>query len=288
VKSLNLKQVFSVCYHDIFDYPLTQKELSKWKAGRKVSRIKNLELKIGCKSDFYFLKGREEIVKRRLQREKYSKGKLKIALKAARLLSLVPSVKMVAITGSLAMSNADANSDIDLLIITKNNSLWTTRVMAFLFLKLNKFALRTPGVKNEKDKLCLNIWLDESDPVWSNKNLYTAHEICQIIPLANKNKTYERFIAKNSWVQDFWPNALKTSSKRRVATSKTGKSLSNPILHSTYYILQIFEPLAYFLQRLYMRGKISKEVVGPTRAIFHPRDLSRFVASRLQRFAKFS
>ena len=55
------------------------------------------------------------------------------------------------------------------------------------------------------------MWLDESDMVWQRKdrNIYTAHEIAQIVPLINKDKTYEKFLSHNRWILDFWPNAVK-------------------------------------------------------------------------------
>jgi hypothetical protein len=43
----------------------------------------------------------------------------------------------------------------------------------------------------------------------------------------------------------------------------------------------IFEQIVYKIQLLYMKRKISREVVTPTRAIFHPQDLGRYILSRL-------
>ena len=70
-----------------------------------------------------------------------------------------------------ALNNAKKNSDIDLLIITSKNTLWTTRIISFALLKFAGFKLRRAGDKNEKDKLCLNMWLDESDLVLKKRNI---------------------------------------------------------------------------------------------------------------------
>ena len=201
----------SVKYHDIFDYKLTKEELVKW-------QYKNLkEITSGHKN------------KSRLQNETYSKTKLVVAKKVAKLLSKIPSVKFVGITGALAMNNAGKNSDIDLMIITSKNRLWLTRFCVYCLLHTTYYILRKPRVKNERDALCLNLWLDEQDLVWPKKdrNIYTAHEIAQVVPLVNRNKTYERFLCQNKWILDFWPNSTKISSKQYVVSSMQNLLINN-------------------------------------------------------------
>ena len=89
------------------------------------------------------------------------------------------------------------------------------------------------------------------------------------IALANKDKTYEKFIYANSWVKEFWPNALKL----QVSKYKTQ--------NSSKLIASLIEPLARRLQAWYMRGKITREIVGRRRAIFHPYDWGSLVLSKL-------
>ncbi len=43
---LGKKELISIIYHDIFDYPLTIFELIKWSAGNKVKLSKTQEVKI--------------------------------------------------------------------------------------------------------------------------------------------------------------------------------------------------------------------------------------------------
>lgn len=253
----------SIRYHDIFDYKLTKSELIKW------------QYKQGLPS----FEGKNQKSKRQLQREKYSKKKLVIAKKAAKLISKIPTVKFVGITGALAMMNADRDSDIDLLIITRINTLWTTRLLVYLFICLFRIQIRKPRNKQQKDRLCLNMWMDESDLIWDKKdrNIYTAHEIAQIVPLINKEKIYEKFIYLNRWVLNYWPNAVAISSKQQVVSRKR-----KDILHATCYMLQrFFEYLAYKIQYWYMFRKITREVITKTRAIFHPNDWGKVVIKKL-------
>lgn len=242
----------SVVYHSIFGYPLDKRELKKWTTPQKI------------KLPIY----KTASPKEKLERKKYSTGKLRIAREAAVVLRRVPSVKMAAVTGSLAMLNAGENSDIDLMIVVSAGNLWTTRIIVALLLALAGFRLRRAGESQEKDRLCLNIWLDEKDLAWTKKNIFTAHEICQIVPLVNKDKTYERFLWENKWVLEYWPEAVKI---KRIRTKEGGLNLN------------IFEPLAYFLQYLYMKPKMTRETVTRSRALFHPVDWSARLEKRLGR-----
>jgi predicted nucleotidyltransferase len=250
----------SIRYHDIFDYKLTKPEAIKWQYINQkvtVSGIKN---------------------KGRLQREKYSQAKLLLATKAAKIISKIPTVKFVGITGALAMNNAGRDSDIDLMIITSTDTLWLTRLCVYYSLFTNHYSLRRPKANKEKDMLCINLWLDEQDMKWSkaDRNIYTAHEIAQIVPLVNKNNVYEKFLWQNRWILAYWPNAVQISSKQYVVSS-----MQKNILHSTSYILQLVEYLAFKLQYLYMKPKITREIVTLTRAIFHPNDWGKVVIKKL-------
>ena len=99
------------------------------------------------------------------------------------------------------MNNAVENDDIDLMIITAANRLWLTRLLASLLL----FPWLRRGRKIH-NRVCLNLWLDESALALTQRNLYIAHEICQAKPVFERNKTYQKFIAANLWYKKFLPN----------------------------------------------------------------------------------
>ena len=266
--ALKFSNSTSIKYHEIFDYKLTKEELLKWQYKKEKSSIKGVT---SIKS------------KVRVEREKYSKPKLEIAKKAAKLISKIPTVKFVGITGSLAMMNSNRESDIDLMIITKMNTLWISRLSILLILLILRIPFRRSGVRDEKNKLCLNMWLDEADLIWNKKdrNIYTAHEIAQIVPLYNKDNTYEKFLHLNRWILEFWPNSVAVQSTKRLHHS-VGKVHRHQKLSTTYYVLSTFlEKNAFNLQYHYMKPKITREVVTPTRAIFHPNDWGKVVIKKL-------
>jgi len=272
-KKLTKDKIMSLAYHDIFDYPLAEGELSRWRVGRKYAVIK-ITPPTEEKDGYYFLKRRGGIVKKRLAKEKTSSRKLKILKGYEKFFFLVPSIKFVGITGSLAMNSASGASDIDLILITKTGTMWSSRFFLLLLLKIFSVPVRRAGVKKQKDMLCLNMWFDESDLVWPNseRNVFTAHEIAQIVPLINKDSTYERLISKNSWIFDYWPASVEVGKFKIKGKRKLDGSL--------------IEKLMYWSQKLYMKGKITYERVTPTRAFFHPRNLSEDVLLKLQQKLK--
>lgn len=265
MSNLTSTQKFSVLYHDLFDFPLTEDEISKWSC---VNHNKRKSLQIKQTKGYYHIKGRESVVELRQQRQKASEKKLKIAKKAARIIAIIPSIKLVAISGALAMNNASKDSDIDLLIITSANSIWITRPFVYLLLKLNGFNIRKPKDPNERDKLCLNLWMDESNLKIEEQNLYTAHELAQLQPLVSKQSTFEYLLSQNSWVKKYWPNAVKLEEVNRTTYT------ANVVLRALNYL--------FFLpQRIYMQSKVTRETVTPTRAFFHPRDWGKEIENRL-------
>ena len=268
---LGKRELISIIYHDIFDYPLTIFELIKWNAGNKVKLSKIQEVKVVGKRGYLFIKDREGLILKRSMRKRISARKMVMAKRAAKILSFIPTTKMVAVTGALAMENANEEADIDLMIITSKGTLWTTRLFTLLLLDILRIPKRKYGDRNQKDKLCLNIWLDENNLAWRKRNIFTAHEIAQIKPLVNKEETYEKFISKNKWIADYWPNAVKIQSYSRQAN-----------IRSSFFTF--FEPLTRKFQLWYMKDKITREVVTSTRALFHPVDWGDIVASKLKLF----
>lgn len=277
-------KLLTLAYHDIFDYPLNHGELIKWIPGEKALRNYKIKssISIETKGKYIFLEGKSDIAGKRIVRERIWRRKIKIAKQSAEILKFIPWIAMVGITGSLAMKNCNQDSDIDLLIICKKKTLWLSRLFSILLLTFFGISIRKSGDKVEKDKLCLNMWLDETSLSWpaSERNIYTAHEICQIVPLINKDKAYEKFIWMNKWVKDFWPNAVKFSS---VYKSFSSRSISQ---YLNILISLFLEPFAFRFQYWYMKSKITNEEISFNKAIFHPKNLSKLILSSLNAYSQ--
>lgn len=269
---LTKDEKFSILYHSIFDYPLSFSELIKWRIKDSFKYNKVGEIDIDYKNGFFFIKGKECLLYKRKTRERISKKKIEYAKKATKLISFIPSVKFVGLTGSLAMNNAEESSDIDLIIITKKGHLWSSRMFTYFLLKTMGYEVRKPKQMFQKDKLCLNMWLDESDLVWpsKNRNIYTAHEILQIVPLLTKGNIFEKFLKANKWVLKYWPNVIKIP------------NTSNKFKDTKLNSLSLIENLLFKIQHFYMKKKITKEQISQTKAIFHPRNLSKQILAKIR------
>ena len=190
----------TLAYSDIFDYPLTADELHRFlvmSAERRdveqcAARVKNISFKDG----YFYLAGRDEIVGLRKRREITSRKIYKRAMFYGRVLGVLPFVRMVALTGSLAMLNLSKNPDMDFMLVTKHGRVWTARAFAVV---LGKIA-RLFG-----DTICPNLIVSERALAWPLHDLYSARELCQMIPITGAD-FYLRLFSANPWVKSFFPN----------------------------------------------------------------------------------
>lgn len=210
------KEILStLAYADIFDYPLTSEEihwfliadrpLSYSLFKKALTRIITNGKRIDTNGKYVFLRGRKQIVATRKKREEWSRKKMEIARKVTDWLKLIPTIKMVAVTGALAMGNSEKEDDIDLLILTTKNRLWLSRGLVVTFLRLTGLYRRPGKIKN---KICPNMFLDEKhlEVPKKEQDLFSAHEVCQLKPIWDKNDCYQKFLKANLWVKRFLPN----------------------------------------------------------------------------------
>jgi len=265
----------TLIYHDIFDYPLNLQEIRQFLVGKSASaklvdqQLKKLidKGKINSLDSYYFLRGRSKLVRIRTSRQKYSKQKMKKARFLAGILKFVPTLKLVAISGALAMENSHKNDDIDLVLVTAKKRLWTTRFLAnFLLLPFK----RSPSNKKFSNRACLNVFIDESNLQIAPKNIYLAHEICQMKPLWDRDGIYKRFIDANKWVKNFLPNWQPGSWFMVHGSRKARLSTVNCQLSTVENLLRNF-------QLWYMRPKITTEKIGNTQLFFHPAKTGEWV-----------
>lgn len=190
-------------YADIFDYPLRFEEIQKYSVETlAVEVLKEILSQMGS-GPYYCLPGREEIIELRKRREVYSQPKLKKARKVAALLKFIPWIKLIGVTGALAVENSDPGDDIDLIIVTAPKRLWLTRGLVVTFLRLTG-QYRRPG--KIKDKICPNLMLSKDALDFPDHDLFTAHEIVQMKPIYDRENTYQQFLQANRWLKDFLPN----------------------------------------------------------------------------------
>ena len=277
-------------YADIFDYPLTSREVHNFLISDKPCDFGSVQrtllqmsadgktISTDKEGRFYFLAGRSSTAVLREKREKISQKKLKIARKITRMLKLIPTIKLIGVTGRLAMENSEEKDDIDFLIIASANRLWLTRLLTITLLELLR-KRRRPKDINVKDKICLNMFLDERHLFLPAKerDLYTAHEVVQMKPLWDKNKTYQKFLKANEWVREYLPNATQKKDTKILGYEDTRRSKRRKISNFQFPISNFFERMARFFQFLYMNRRRTTEIISLHRALFHPKSARGWV-----------
>ena len=199
-----LRSVFhTLAYADVFDYPLTVHEVYRYLASTKTS-LEHLNQTLAnetlfSKIDEYFtLRGREQIVEIRKRRAKIAARLWGKATRYGRIMAMLPFVRMVAVTGSLAMNNTDEGKDIDYMIVTAPGHLWTCRALSLLVVRFAKL---------EGIHLCPNYLVTTNSLELKEHSLYVAHELAQMIPLSGW-EVYSEIRRLNDWLVDYLPNAL--------------------------------------------------------------------------------
>ncbi len=280
----------TLIYSDIFDYPLRLGEIGKWLIKCKVqsakckAAVENLKL-IKEKNGFCFLKGKDKIVDLREEREKFSREKLKISQKIARFLKFIPSVKLVGITGALAMGNGKKDDDIDIFIITSSGLLWTTRFLTTLLVEFTG-QRRHPQDENVNNKVCLNMFVDAKHMEIPKKerDLFSAHEVLQMKPLFDRNSSYQKFLTANQWVKKYLPNAYKeiTLARSDKDTSDMAKQRLRLLgwWRKQINIFRLFESFLKKFQLWYMRKHRTSEVIKDGIIRFHPHDAREWVMKK--------
>jgi predicted nucleotidyltransferase len=263
-------------YSAHFGFPLTFEELyvRLIKSSCTKSELKKIlptlvsRKKIEQLKECYYLPGDSKLVARRKKNAETSLPVQSRAKNLAIQLSKIPGVLAIYLTGSLAMSNSTSDSDIDLMVITQNNQLWTTRFLLTIFTSLIGLR-RTPMSKKNTGKLCLNLYLSpKSFSLPSSKrSLYTAYELMQAVPLYDSQNTHAKLLSTNSWIHDYLPNFPIPKSTPRLSreNGKTG----------------FLEYLLYSLQLLYMKNKITREYITKDVAFFHPNNPGEKVLKKL-------
>lgn len=266
--SLIISIIKTLCYAQIFSYPLTLSEIHKYFIGKRKVTVSEIEGKIAASKHIFYeedgfvvLSGDKKNISERRKRASNSRKKMAKAVKIARILSLIPTVKLIGVTGSVSMYNSKKDDDIDLFFITSRNSLWVSRFFVNIILLLLS-EKRMYGDPFVADKICPNMFLSEEKLVIVKKNLYTAHEIVQMKVIISKENMYNKFLDANSWLFSYLPNSFKFEKKE---ASKV----------SSFHPLMLIEPFFYGFQKLYMAKKITHEEVSYDKALFHPSKIDK-------------
>jgi hypothetical protein len=197
----------TVAYADLFDYPLTVPEVHRYLVGMAVplsavrEALEDPRLsghRLARSRGYVTLPGREQLVERRLYREAVSARMWGKGARYGRAIASLPYVRLVAVTGTLAVNNMEPGQDIDYLIVTTPHRVWLARLHILIFVRLGRL---------EKLTICPNYVLSSSVLSQFEPSLFAAHELAQMIPLFGLD-TYQELLQANAWAQSYLPNAF--------------------------------------------------------------------------------
>ncbi|MBI3967159.1 MAG: hypothetical protein HY329_16115 [Chloroflexi bacterium] len=198
--------VQTVAYADVFDYPLTADEVHRYLVGvvASVDAVRaaltngRLVPRYLTSCDGYFaLAGNARSVDARRRRAGVAARMWGPALYYGRVIAALPFVRFVAVTGALTMDNVEPDADVDYLIVTEPDRLWICRALVIALVRVA--ALRG-------DRICPNYFISERALLLSERSLFSAHEVAQMVPLANLD-LYRKIRELNDWTDSYLPNA---------------------------------------------------------------------------------
>jgi hypothetical protein len=194
----------SVVYASLFDYPLTLDQLHHALVGIRADQqtiagwwrsSPFLQAAVEHRDGWYFPAGRRDLIATRARREALSRELLDRDRRILALVSAMPFVRMVALSGSLAHLNAEGSADLDLFVITAPHRVWSVTVAVLLLSRL--FGWRR--------HLCLNYVVSELALKITPKDLFSANQIIHLRPVCGHD-TFARFLKANTFVTRYYPN----------------------------------------------------------------------------------
>jgi hypothetical protein len=209
----------AVVYADIFDSALTPAEIRRYLVDVAAS-LEQVEAALGaglipealsCSQGCIVLPQRESAAELRRQRAQLAERLWPRAIRYGQLIGRLPFVRMVAVTGALAVDNVEPSADIDYMIVTETGRLWVCRALIIAVVRL-------AAVRG--DVICPNYLLAEHALAISERTLYAARELAQMVPVCG-HAVYGQLRAANAWADGLLPNAA--GAPRDVAEARLGR-----------------------------------------------------------------
>lgn len=317
----------TIAYSDQFEYPLTRAEVvtrlvqkpGEAATSRAAVREQLAYLvesgQLHQDQNYYFLPGRKNNVSLRQEREKRALRHFStVELQAAQMVSLVPTVRAIAVTGSAALYCPRKGDDLDLMIIVRPGTVWVTRLFVVLIVSVlgrrrfwweddswldapsnNDRGTKKRGLdthanfvmriiqsffQQKEIKWCLNLWLSEKSLAVARpkRSYYTAYEVMQARFLYDVGGVEEAFLFQNRWVKSVLPLYYQARKKKRVVQATLFQKV---LIESVFFLFRpvffLIDVVSYLSQRIYMSQHMSREIVTRRGAYFHPRPTKSLV-----------
>jgi hypothetical protein len=136
----------------------------------------------------------------------------------------MPFVRMAGMTGSLAVMNLSKGADMDFMLVTRPGRLWVARACAILFGRMARLL---------GHRICVNLLVSENALEWPRHDLYSAREMCQMIPITGMD-VYRRLRDANRWTESILPNSTVETSEAPETSEVWMQKFLEPLLRGTF------------------------------------------------------
>jgi hypothetical protein len=157
-----------------------------------------------------------------MQKKEWSQMLFKKNRKYLLLISSMPWVKYIGLTGANSFESCNEEDDIDLFIITSPDRLWICYLTLVLLTKLI----------SKRETLCINFLIDENNLEIQEKNYFTAVQIAQMMPVYDTG-FHKRLISQNKWIYEILPNARLNSLPNNYYLLRNGNRSQNGKMQSS-------------------------------------------------------
>lgn len=146
-------------------------------------------------------------------------------------LKRVPGVRAIAVCNTLAWMHTRPESDIDLFVIVRDGTIWSSRLLS-----VSPFALMRarPGERKESP-FCLSFFLSDANLSLEGVCLedgdpYLAQWVRSLVPVYDPDQLFPVFQNTNRWADEWFPSAVSLDKSSHVSsgegtTSSVGKTI---------------------------------------------------------------
>ena len=141
------------------------------------------------------------------QKNPYMDDFLKYINKFNRLYRSVPFIKSIYLCNSISFNALQADSDIDIFIITKKWALWRARLRSTILFFL--FGLKRGVIRGKKKKFCMSFYVTNTHQNLYNimlpqNDIYFIYWLAHLVPLYQEIP--ENIYKYNAWLESTLPN----------------------------------------------------------------------------------
>ncbi|MCF7834673.1 hypothetical protein K9M48_01265 [Candidatus Gracilibacteria bacterium] len=179
-------------FYKIMKYPIP-KNMEYFFFGKKIDQL----IKPDNKSDFS-----------RNKKNKYMDEYIQFINKYGKLYRSLPFVKEIYLCNSISFNSLNKDSDIDLFIITKKNSIRRARLFSVLFFRI--LGIKRYGSKFKK-KFCLSFYITQDNKnlyniMLSRSDVYLNYWLAHLITLYQEDNNTTNIYTKNPRFKVTMPN----------------------------------------------------------------------------------